>query len=101
MQAWKGRESTGSLGDSRPLSSKPGKSGTSGLACLRTLWPHACSPLLPALAHADAAPVAGSRVAATSLADLESDPTGRAAQGPRGPRGPRPIPGGVRGDRGR
>lgn len=32
MQAWKGRESTGSLGNSRPLSSKPGKSGTSGLA---------------------------------------------------------------------
>lgn len=52
--------------------------------------PHHClsaatasSPLLPALAHADAAPVAGRRVAATSLTDLEADPTGRAALCPR------------------
>lgn len=41
------------------------------------------SPLLPALAHADAAPVAGRRVAATSLTDLKADSTGRAALCPR------------------
>lgn len=43
----------------------------------------ASSPLLPALAHADAAPVAGRWVTATSLTDLEADPTGRAALCPR------------------
>lgn len=77
----------------------PGKSGTSGLACRGNLQPHPNSPLLPALAHADAAPVARRRVAAASLADLESDPTGGAAQGPRRPRCPCPVPGGARGDR--
>jgi hypothetical protein len=45
--------------------------------------PRASSPLLPTLAHADAASMAGRRVAATSLADLETDPTGRTAQRPR------------------
>ena len=76
VQDRKGRESPGSRGESRPLSGGPGKPGTSEQAC-------SPSPLLPALAHADAAPVAGSRVAATSLADLEADATGRAAQRPR------------------
>ena len=75
--------------------------GTSGLACRGNLQPHPGSPLLPALAHADAAPVARRRVAAASLADLESDPTGGAAQGPRRPGCPRPVPGGAGGDRDR
>lgn len=42
-------------------------------------------PFLPALSHADPAPVAWSRIAAGSLPDLEADPTGGAARGPGRP----------------
>lgn len=50
------------------------------------------SPFLPALSNADPAPVAWSGIAAGSLPDLETDPTGRAAWGPGRPRCPSAIP---------